>query len=423
MKRPRTSLKKRISKTQPLTTPLSLEETRHLLEDMERQMDSEGEETEEDIDLSGENDFSRAILAPSDWTVETIISQLKQEHIGLNPSFQRREAWRPSRQARFIESLFLGIPVPEIVLVEAKRSQGKFVVLDGKQRLLSIVHFAASDVFKVSPLRLEGLRILKNLDGKTMEDMKADPALTSELAKFNNRTIRTIVIKNWPSMDYIHLVFERLNTESVKLSPQELRQAMFPGGFVHYAAERSSESSWLLKIFGTDEPDFRMRDVELFIRYFAYRYFIESYAGNLKRFLDSTCDNLNNNWDKKKTLIEKDADQLDAAIEATYAIFEGDAFRKWTAEGFEQRFNRAIFDVMTFYLAEQRVRDAALKRKPAILKSFKSLCERNDEFSQAITTTTKSITATRTRLGLWGKVLSEKLGIPLQIPAITQRKV
>jgi len=260
-------------------------------------------------------------------------------------------------------------------------------------------------------------------NGKTIEELKSDPALTSELARFNNRTIRTVVIKNWPSTDYIHLVFERLNTESVKLSPQELRQAMFPGAFIHFAATRSSQSTWLLKIFGTTVPDFRMRDVELLIRHLAYRYFIESYAGNLKKFMDTACDTLNKEWDKRKNTIEENATQLDAAIEATYTIFSTNAFHKWNLdEGFEQKFNRAIYDVMTYYFAKPKIREAALKEKPAVIKAFKDLCEKNDDFLQAISTTTKSITATQNRLLLWGDKLSVVLGIKIQAPVITKKK-
>lgn len=414
-------LKRKETKIKPQKThgtALTMEETKELLEEVAKE--EEGEETEADIEVPGEHAFAKAILAPSDWTVETIVSQLKQGNIILNPYFQRREAWRPVRQARFIESLFLGLPIPEIVLVESKNSLGKFVVLDGKQRLLSIVHFSASDVFKVTPLRLEGLRFRNDLIGKTMEDMKADPTLTSELARFNNRTVRTVVIRNWPNTDYIHLVFERLNTESVKLSPQELRQAMFPGGFVHFASVRSS-SPWLLKILGTTTPDFRMRDVELFIRHLAFRYFIPSYVGNLKRFLDKACEALNAEWEKKKSQIEKDADSLDSAIEATCAIFGDDAFHKWTPEGFEPKFNRAIFDVMTYYFTNANIRRLATEKKVAILKAFKNLCA-NDDFRQSIETTTKSIPATQTRLRLWGEQLSRELGSRIEIPVIKSKK-
>ena len=195
-------------------------------------LNPEGEENEEDLEVSSRKSFDEAVIAAADWTAETILSQLRQGHILLNPHFQRREAWTSARQSRFIESLFLGLPIPQLVLAESKKYRGKYIVIDGKQRLLSLLHFAESDTAKISPLKLNGLKIRADLNNKTYSEIKADASLDADLARFQNQTIRTVLLKNWPDENYIYLVFLRLNTESVKLSPQELRQALHPGKFV-----------------------------------------------------------------------------------------------------------------------------------------------------------------------------------------------
>jgi hypothetical protein len=82
-----------------------------------------------------------AVVSGTDWTTETIVSQLERKNIQLNPRFQRRDAWKRDRKSRFIESLIVGLPIPQIVLAESKHERGKFIVLDGKQRLLSILQF------------------------------------------------------------------------------------------------------------------------------------------------------------------------------------------------------------------------------------------------------------------------------------------
>ncbi|QUJ02469.1 DUF262 domain-containing protein [Salmonella enterica subsp. enterica] len=56
-----------------------------------------------------------------------------------NPDFQRRDAQDKSRKSNFIESLILGLPIPQLVLAE-KRTEGAYIVLDGKQRLLVFVN-------------------------------------------------------------------------------------------------------------------------------------------------------------------------------------------------------------------------------------------------------------------------------------------
>jgi hypothetical protein len=68
--------------------------------------------------------FSDAVLYSADWTVETIISQLKIRNIDRNPRFQRRDAWSSRGKGRFIESVILGFPIPQIVLAEKKRHKG-----------------------------------------------------------------------------------------------------------------------------------------------------------------------------------------------------------------------------------------------------------------------------------------------------------
>lgn len=82
-------------------------------------------------------------------------------------------------------------------------------------------------------LKLVGLEVKENLNKMTYEDIQGSE-YCDEIDAFNNQTIRTVVIKNWPSVEVLYLLFLRLNTGSVKLSPQELRQALYPGKFINY---------------------------------------------------------------------------------------------------------------------------------------------------------------------------------------------
>src|SRR6187402_3579174 len=88
---------------------------------------------EDESDLSA-NKFGDALTWGTDWTVETLVLQLRKNVIELDPSFQRRDAWRTTRKSRFIESLILGLPIPQLVLAERKQRRGTFFVIDGKQR-------------------------------------------------------------------------------------------------------------------------------------------------------------------------------------------------------------------------------------------------------------------------------------------------
>jgi hypothetical protein len=73
-------------------------------------------------------------VASRDWTVDTIVRQVDQENVDLDPAFQRRNAWRDHRRSRLIESFILGFPVPQLVLAENPRRRGSFIVMRVSRR-------------------------------------------------------------------------------------------------------------------------------------------------------------------------------------------------------------------------------------------------------------------------------------------------
>jgi hypothetical protein len=148
-----------------------------------------------------------------------------------------------------------------------------------------------------------------------------------------------VVVKNWQEEDVLYVIFHRLNTGSVPLSPQELRQTLLPGPFLKFAGQYSETSGGLQKTLGLVKPDFRMRDVELHVRYYAFRNHVANYAGSLKDFLDDTCRELNKRWKYEEKAIRAQADEMEKAIELSFQIFDNSAFRKWYGQGFEKRFN------------------------------------------------------------------------------------
>jgi hypothetical protein len=394
--------------------------------DLEDEPNKEGIEGEDDLEHVSAEKLRQTVVASADWTAATIVSQLDQGNIDINPAFQRRDAWTAARKSKFIESLILGLPIPQLVLAENKTKKGSFIVIDGKQRLLSLRQFAAKPGDGYDQLVLSALEQRDDLDGKSLQDFKTDDKLSEDLASFENQTIRTVVIKNWPNETVLYLIFLRLNTSSVPLSPQELRQALHPGPFLNFVDDQSRKIQGFQKILKLTKPDFRMRDAELMVRYFGFVNFITSYNGNLKHFLDVTCKTLNGKWLTQKPMIEKQTQDLEGAFDTTFSIFtEKNAFRKWDAlEGtYERRFNRAVFDVMTFYFCQPVVRKKLQGLEKQVEGDFKRICETNQEFVRSIETTTKSMDATVARLNIWGKALNKRLKLQLPIPEIHNKQI
>ena len=361
---------------------------------------------------------TEAVVTATDWTTETLLAQLRRGNIELSPRFQRREAWDDIRKSAFIESLFLGLPVPQIVLAERREQRGSYIVIDGKQRLLSIRRFGVEeddDSFKA--LTLTGLKNKNDLNGQTWADLRTNPQFQEDISGYENQTIRTVVVRNWSDPNFLYLVFLRLNTGSVPLSTQELRQALHPGPFADFVEQYSSDSEPIKKALGLSAPDFRMRDVEILIRFFAFAESIEQYNGNLKDFLDGTSERYNREWGERKSEIKTLAHQCDDAITRTISIFGDSAFRRWRkADGFVGRFNRAVFDIMVFYFRHAGPGERAVERKDETTQAFKELCATDQGFNEALQSTTKSVQATFNRLSKWGRMLETVLELKLDIP-------
>lgn len=372
-------------------------------------------EKEEDITNLDKLNVSSMAITGTDWTAETLVSQIKKGNIVLNPDFQRRDAWTIKTKSRFIESLLLGLPIPQIILAEQQGKRGSYIVIDGKQRLLALQQFVLGNE-SGEKIKLTGLEVKTQFNRKTYDDILSGPD-NEEIDAFNNQTIRTVVIKNWPSPEVLYLLFLRLNTGSVKLSPQELRQALYPGSFIKFVNEESAKCEELQQMLNLKGPDFRMRDVEILIRYFAFKYYLSEYGGSLQAFLDKTCNNLNQKWEACEATIQDDFRQMKEAIITTREIFGSScAFKKYKNEKYEDKYNRAVIDIMLYYFSANDWRNAARLKKAEIKQAFEQLCANNPSFLTSIETTTKSLAAVQCRFLEWGKTLNKVLGTDFALP-------
>ncbi|MCA3719761.1 DUF262 domain-containing protein [Phenylobacterium sp.] len=362
--------------------------------------------------------FSEAVLYTSDWTVQTVISQLTNGNIEMNPRFQRRDAWSSAGKGRFIESAILGFPIPQIVLAEKKGFRGQFIVLDGKQRLLALLQFTGKATGPNNGFGLSGLEVRTDLSRKTFAQLEKDPARRDDLNAFLNNTIRTVVIRNWPNTNFLHTVFLRLNTGSLKLSPQELRQAMVPGPFSDFIDDTAQKSAQVQRLLGRSAPDPRMRDVELLVRYLAFRRFLSTYTGRMKDFLDNACSKLNSEWDAVKPSVEQDILQFNDAVDALLEVFGDENLARKSGS---RSVNRAIFDALLFYAADGGIRDAMLANSAAVQDIYSQKLA-DPAFAEAIESDTAGIPHTFERLVGWGSALRTAIRQPFNVPALVEKE-
>ncbi|MFZ5936716.1 DUF262 domain-containing protein [Pseudomonas sp. HS6-2] len=356
------------------------------------------DQQEDENDLSDSISFKDAIVMNADWTIETIVGQISKGNIDLQPGFQRRAAWDDIRKSRLVESIIVGMPVPNIVLAENKDHRGRFIVIDGKQRLLAINDF------------LNGQYALRGLDIRPdLNNLKYTQLAAEDREYLDNSTLRSTVIRNWKDENFLYAIFFRLNSGSLPLSPQELRKALVGGNLLDRIELYLEGSQHFQALFG-EGLDKRMRDSELVLRFIAYDRALQDYRGDFKDFLDQTVKYYESDWETRKLEAESALERLDLALATTLGIFGKDSFKKWIGDKFERVINRAVFDCITRFFSDPYVSDRALQQKAQVFQAFQEICT-NREFRDAVEKTPKTVGATTYRIDAWGQQLSRTLNL------------
>lgn len=79
------------------------------------------------------------------WPIFQFRGKAIEGDMDLNPSYQRADVWPTADSQILIESILRGIPLPSVILLRTNTDEGdKFEIVDGKQRLTSILRFTAS---------------------------------------------------------------------------------------------------------------------------------------------------------------------------------------------------------------------------------------------------------------------------------------
>jgi hypothetical protein len=338
-----------------------------------------------------------------DWTVETIYNQIKQGNIELNPKFQRRNAWTDEKRSRLIESLILKLPVPEIVLAESHEEKNKFIVLDGKQRLLTIAGFIEHENYKYwdKPI-LRDLKLKPNLNTMSIELLSQDINKESYRA-FQNSDIRCTVVFNQTSDDILYEIFYRLNSGAVPLSMQELRQSLRKGEFSDFLMESTEKIGPLHRVLGISQPDKRLLDAEILLKFISYRMHLRQYNGNLKKFLDDTLVILNKEWEKVHDQVSNLYNELNLGIEILSKIVGIDGIGKYYREN---RFNRNLFDVQMHYFSQLNKGDLSEANNSKYLKGFEALSKQDNAFRKSMVSSTNTKKSVATRFDLFRDLIN-----------------
>jgi hypothetical protein len=225
---------------------------------------------------------------PSDYTLSVIEEMWAKGDIVV-PQFQRKFVWTIRQSSSLIESLLMGLPVPQAFFYVDPESRN--LVIDGLQRIMSIVYFFDGYFGdegiqgKKAVFRLTGLSDKSPYSNKTFDELS-----DADKRKLKGRPLRVINVKQLGPRDdntSAYHIFERLNTGGTPLTAQEIRHCVFHGPIVEKLSEVNKHASWR-KIIGKANFDKHQKDVELVLRVLAISTRANEYEKPMKEFLNVT---------------------------------------------------------------------------------------------------------------------------------------
>ncbi len=292
----------------------------------------------------------------ADYPVDSLVRRLRDGSIYV-PSFQRGFVWDLKDASRFVESLLLGLPVPSIFLSKESDS-GKLLVVDGQQRLSSLKYFY-DEIWEPTKAVFSLRGVDKSFEGKTYKTLRDE-----DRRRLDDAILHATVFKqDEPTDDEsgVYQVFERLNSGGKKLTPHEIRSAVFHSGPMRQLLQDLNKDEEWRAIYGPEDP--RMRDQELILRFLALYYDARNYRSPLVFFL--------NRFMKEHKDLTQD---LASEMKSLFSVTVNEIFQAVGREAFRpsRALNAAVFDSVMVGVAKRIQLQPAIDR-PKLKQAYNEL--------------------------------------------------
>lgn len=208
-----------------------------------------------------------------EYPVEVIVQKYDKGQIFV-PHYQRNFVWTTKQRSRFIESVFLGVPIMPF-LVSVSGDDAELEIIDGSQRIRTLVEYCSNK------LRLSGLEKIKSLNGTTFNDLTS-----TRQNKFLLRDFRFHVVTEKADADIRADIFNRVNTSSNKLSPSETRKGVYQGEFYDFILDCSKDATFRKVCPISAGKEARGEYEELVLRFFAFSESYLTFKHDVAPFLD-----------------------------------------------------------------------------------------------------------------------------------------
>lgn len=313
---------------------------------------------------------------------DIVVPQIGQpdDDLEMN-SFQRGFVWNRQQMDSFIESMLLGYPTPSLFFVN--QGDGRMIVLDGQQRLETLRRFYSGlyDHDRVYRLSLKG----SPYDKMSYKDLEADARRFLDNTYLSATVIR---LEDKPhAVEAIYDVFARLNSGGTKLTPHEIRMALYNGPFMQAIDTLNHDASWRA-IYG-GAPNKRFRDHELVLRIIALYMAGERYKKPLGGFLNSFAED---HRQDSINCIETEAKLFISAAEA-YASLDDE---KLFSTGERKQLNTSKADSLMVG-AMRYINEGGEITKEKLERVLKAL-DSSEDYNAAISRATSDESSVRSRI-------------------------
>ncbi|MBI5633303.1 MAG: DUF262 domain-containing protein [Nitrospirae bacterium] len=318
-----------------------------------------------------------SIPEPSKWSIDVL--QKMRKKIKLQPDFQRGFVWESKKQKDLIKSIYRNIPIPAIYF--AKYKNGKLEVIDGQQRLTTILGYLnENNVDK--HLRK---KVIKKAELKDSSNNKIEEPEIKRIIRHQRYIYCIEIPNNNLNLKTKYEIFQALNKGAYPLKRQEIRNCLFQSELPELNKKLKSSAKKLKELIKTDYK--RMEAEEFVLRFFVinekaygenkvssllddfelikrinireasnkYRLFIR----RMKRIFDKS------NFDSYFQLLKDDASQPLKTSDIGKFIFSG-------------KINQGLFHLFAFYLPKYNENQFSKIDITATRKGFIKLLENNE---------------------------------------------
>lgn len=237
-----------------------------------------------------------------------LINMYKAGELVIRPEYQRLFRWTRSQKTTLIESILLGIPVPPVFVAED--GNGIWELVDGLQRVSTIISF-----FGELDEQLLGITMEKDLEEELGEDEENNVnkwalesgSLIDDLEGFDVDTLpkkyiinikravcRVEILRGESNTAMKYELFKRLNSGGSKLTPQEIRNAIYRGidpkvNMLIEELSKNQDFKALVSLSAQKRKE--LYDQELVLRFIAFLNKIDEVNSNTEAFLDKFMEN------------------------------------------------------------------------------------------------------------------------------------